>query len=324
MQRSPLLALVTSLVLASSAVAQPPPQKSEGKLKAIVEQRPTALEPYADLARLYRASGRIDEAEGVLRIALTVHPDSNAVFDQLTRLYATTQQTDKTLAIAREWIAVAPANPQPYMIVSSIRMERAARLRDHPVQAIAEIDGVLELLKGAGDGPQQSPLLMVKAGAVRLKSELTTDPVEREALFRESQELFRAISALQQSSRPAGGIVGGAAGSSTWSSSTGSAPRVGPVGAVRVGGNIKQPTKIKDARPIMPAEAIQAGVQGVVILEVVIDESGTVSDAKVLRSIPILDRAAVDAVRQWEFTQTLLNGTPVRVIMTVTVQFTLP
>ena len=50
---------------------------------------------------------------------------------------------------------------------------------------------------------------------------------------------------------------------------------------------------------------------------------GAVKDAKVLRSIPLLDQAALDAVRQWVFTPTLLNGVPVPVIMTVTVQFTL-
>jgi protein TonB len=48
-----------------------------------------------------------------------------------------------------------------------------------------------------------------------------------------------------------------------------------------------------------------------------------VQDARVLRSIPLLDQAALDAVKQWEFTPTLLNNVPVPVIMTVTVQFTL-
>jgi len=64
-------------------------------------------------------------------------------------------------------------------------------------------------------------------------------------------------------------------------------------------------------------------VQGVVILEAVIDTNGDVADARILRSIPMLDQAAVDAVRQWRFTPTLLNGVPVQVIMTVTVNFTL-
>jgi protein TonB len=64
-------------------------------------------------------------------------------------------------------------------------------------------------------------------------------------------------------------------------------------------------------------------VQGVVILEAVIGEDGTVQNVRVLRSKPLLDDAAVEAVRQWRFTPTLLNGQPVPVVMTVTVAFTL-
>lgn len=94
-------------------------------------------------------------------------------------------------------------------------------------------------------------------------------------------------------------------------------------GAVRVGGDIAEPKKIKDVKPVYPAEAQAAGIQGVVILEATIAPSGYVSDARVLRSIPALDQAAVEAVRQWAFTPTLLNGAPVPVIMTVTVNFTL-
>ena len=72
-----------------------------------------------------------------------------------------------------------------------------------------------------------------------------------------------------------------------------------------------------------PAIAQSARVQGVVIIEATIGPDGAVQDAKVLRSIPLLDAAALDAVKQWEFTPTLLNGVPVPVIMTVTVNFTL-
>jgi protein TonB len=92
---------------------------------------------------------------------------------------------------------------------------------------------------------------------------------------------------------------------------------------VRVGGSIKPPVKTKDVRPTYPPIAQSARVQGVVIIEATIGPSGKVQDARVLRSIPLLDMSALDAVRQWEFTPTLLNGVPVPVIMTVTVQFTL-
>jgi protein TonB len=90
-----------------------------------------------------------------------------------------------------------------------------------------------------------------------------------------------------------------------------------------VGGNIKAPQKIRDVRPTYPPIAQSARVQGVVIIEATIGPDGKVTNAKVLRSVPLLDQAALEAVRQWEFTPTLLNGMPVPVIMTVTVNFTL-
>jgi TonB family protein len=95
-------------------------------------------------------------------------------------------------------------------------------------------------------------------------------------------------------------------------------------GAIRVGGNVKPPVKIKDVKPVYPLDARDAGVQGVVILEVRIEPDGRVASAQVLRSIPLLDQAALDAVNQWEFMPTLLNGAPVPVLMTVTIQFTMP
>jgi protein TonB len=96
-----------------------------------------------------------------------------------------------------------------------------------------------------------------------------------------------------------------------------------PQAPVRVGGSIKQPTKVKDVKPVYPPIAQSARVQGVVIIEATIGPDGRVKDAKVLRSIPLLDQAALDAVKQWVFTPTLLNNVPVSVIMTVTVNFTL-
>jgi TonB family protein len=92
--------------------------------------------------------------------------------------------------------------------------------------------------------------------------------------------------------------------------------------AVRIGGQIKAPTKIKDVKPVYPAIAQSARVAGVVTIEATIGPDGKVIDAKVVRSIPLLDQAALDAVRQWEYTPTLLNGVPVPVLVTVTINFT--
>jgi TonB family protein len=94
---------------------------------------------------------------------------------------------------------------------------------------------------------------------------------------------------------------------------------------VRVGGNIRAPRKVKDVRPIYPAAMREAGLTGLVPLEAVIGRDGTVSSVRVLSAQvhPDFAIAAVDAVRQWLFTPTLLNGEPVEVVMTVSVQFDL-
>jgi protein TonB len=97
----------------------------------------------------------------------------------------------------------------------------------------------------------------------------------------------------------------------------------GGVEPLRVGNQIKAPTQIKKVQPNYPEVAQAARVQGIVILEATIGGDGRVIDAKVLRSVPLLDQAAIDAVRQWEYTPTLLNGVPVPIVMTVTVTFNL-
>jgi len=92
---------------------------------------------------------------------------------------------------------------------------------------------------------------------------------------------------------------------------------------LRIGGAIKEPKKIKDVRPVYPPIAQSARVSGIVIIEATIGVDGSVTDARVIRAVALLDQAALEAVRQWKFTPTTLNGVPVPVIMTVTVNFTL-
>lgn len=92
---------------------------------------------------------------------------------------------------------------------------------------------------------------------------------------------------------------------------------------VPVGGQIRPPEKIRDVAPIYPPIAQAARAQGVVIIEAVIGVDGRVQDARALRSAPLLDEAALAAVRQWVYTPTRLNGQPVAVVMTVTVRFQL-
>lgn len=85
----------------------------------------------------------------------------------------------------------------------------------------------------------------------------------------------------------------------------------------------EMPRKVHDVAPTYPAIAQRAHIDGTVIIEAVIAVDGSVRDARVLKSIPLLDRAALDAVKQWRYAPTRLNGVAVPVIVTVTVQFRL-
>jgi uncharacterized protein (TIGR02246 family) len=92
---------------------------------------------------------------------------------------------------------------------------------------------------------------------------------------------------------------------------------------LRIGGPIKEPRKLKHHTPYYPEEAKQARIQGVVVLECTIGPEGNVQHVRVLRGVPQLNGPAIDAVRKWVYTPTLLDGRPVPVIMTVTVSFRL-
>jgi TonB family protein len=146
--------------------------------------------------------------------------------------------------------------------------------------------------------------------------------------FDEAEQLLLRALDLLRDERRTGGVQNPSAIIPTRPSVAAGPPQTGAAGyppdaPLRVGGEIREPKKIKDVKPVYPAVAQANGVTGIVIIEAIIDRDGYVRDAKVLRSVPMLDDAAVEAVRQWRFTPTFLNGMPVEVIMTTTVNFSL-
>lgn len=92
---------------------------------------------------------------------------------------------------------------------------------------------------------------------------------------------------------------------------------------VPVGGAVGEPRKTHHVAPVYPPVARAARRSGMVILEATIGRDGSVREARVLRSDPMFDTAALDAVKQWRYTTPTLNNVPIDVTMTVTVRFTL-
>jgi protein TonB len=88
-----------------------------------------------------------------------------------------------------------------------------------------------------------------------------------------------------------------------------------------VGGNVIAANLVSQVKPSYPPLAKQARIQGVVVLEAEISKEGTIDNLKVITGHPLLIQAAIDAVKQWRYKPTLLNGEPVPVVTTITVNF---
>jgi len=101
-------------------------------------------------------------------------------------------------------------------------------------------------------------------------------------------------------------------------------PPAEPEGPIQVGGDVKAPIKEFAPQPQYTEIARKARIQGVVIVQAIINKQGDVTDVKVLKPLPMgLDKSAVDAVSKWKFKPATLNGKPVDVYYNLTVNFTL-
>ena len=114
-----------------------------------------------------------------------------------------------------------------------------------------------------------------------------------------------------------GGIIGGVGG--------GPPPPPPPKskGPIRVGGNVQQANLLRQVQPIYPPIAKTAHISGTVVLHAIISKDGTIEQLEYISGPPLLMKNAMDAVRQWRYRPTMLNGEPVEVDTTVSVVFTL-
>ncbi|MDD5542744.1 MAG: energy transducer TonB [Acidobacteriia bacterium] len=164
-----------------------------------------------------------------------------------------------------------------------------------------------------------------------------------EGQLRAPKEIPKEIAKIVEDAPPppsVGGVVGGVEGGSIGGSLQGvlggiisksaappppppkiEAPK--PVQRIRVGGQVQAANLISAPKPSYPALAKSARIQGTVVLAAIISKQGTVENLTVVSGHPLLIQAALDAVRQWRYRPTVLNGEPVEVDTTITVNFSL-
>lgn len=117
-----------------------------------------------------------------------------------------------------------------------------------------------------------------------------------------------------------GGIAGGTPGGDGTGGGTGSG---GPADTIYIDGTVTPPRLVTQVRPEYPAAARQARLGATVMLQIVVDRYGDVTEVTVLRSHPLFDGVAVEAIRQWKYRPAMQNGRAVKVYLLVTVEFRL-
>ena len=300
----------------------------EAELTNRIAASPTGILPYRELAKLQEARGALAEAEATLLKARELAPRNKGVAVTLAQFYSRRGNFDKAVEMLDVAEQLDTADPTSSLLVANYYWEKAYKDKSLlPAEQLQYImSGVAATDRALALKPDYSEAMTWKNLLLRMRANLETDPVQKQQLIAEADALrARAIELNKGRTAINGANEGVMLGSPPPPPPPAGMAPASPSGMapVRVGGSIRTPTKVRDVRPVYPLDAQAARISGVVIIEAMIDTDGRVYDARVLRSIPALDQAALDAVRQWEFTPTLLEGVPVPVVMTVTVNFTL-
>jgi TonB family protein len=305
-------AVIATLALATFAPISAASQKQPSSLARAAAERetilakkiaadPTDFRAYLELARFQEEFGAFAAAEATLLKARQVIAKNKDVALWLLDFYYRRRQFEKALEVLRILAGLDPADLSIQLNIANYfeekaKEDRTAKRGTYIREGLAATDRVLTI------EPDNEAAMAHKVGLLWMSAELITDPAEKKKVLEEAGALlFRAMSRSRETE----------------------APSIAGLAPVRVGGDIKPPVRIKNVPPVYPEEAAAAGTQGAVVIEATINAAGGVSGTRLLHSIPQFDQAALDAVRQWIYEPTTVDGRPVPVIMTITVNFTL-
>jgi protein TonB len=168
--------------------------------------------------------------------------------------------------------------------------------------------------------PKRAQQVNLPAAPAPLAKEPEAAPVDAPAGIG-PESVSTSGSSLGVSDGVEGGVVGGIPGGVP--GGIAAQPAASDDAPLQVGRDVRAPKKLKDVRPSFPGPAMAARVQGTVIVDITIGPDGRIQSTQLLKSVPLLDAAALDAVRQWEYAPTIVDGKGVAVLMTVTVHFSL-
>ena len=314
MVRARVCAVAIIGALASAAEAQP---AREAALRAAIVAEPGDLDRYLQLANYHQQRGELERANQALQDALGVDPSSRSLHERRVRLFATPFTPSRIGRNALEWMSVDGTNAVPVLLVAGYRMRRASGLRgDGTSASLDELDLALRDLEGAVPAnPQHAGLAAARVTLLQAKGALTSDPVAASALRAEAREAQADADALASAERQPYGGLGPLA--SLVAAMFRPVP-FGPPDAVRAGAMVPRPALLRQV-PVPGPRPSPGQTRRLLTLEIVVGRDGRIVQIFPLDASEGYDTAIAEAVGQWVFSPTTLNGEPVPVILTVTV-----
>jgi TonB family protein len=305
----------------------PPPHveagRAEAALRAEIDAEGWTVERGLALARYQEQRKAADEAEATLLTLRKEFPDEKRVLQALSAFYVRQGSAPQAMALLEDAAGLDPTDKEAQYRVAVHYEEIIRRGTDltPEVKHAYAIKGAEAARRALEIDPSYAEALVYRGILLRHQAASEPDEGRRQALIAQSEtlrnEAMVMVKARQEVKAASQPQPPPPPGCDITEAVNGRTP-------VRVGAGATAPARTRSVNPVYPPEAQEARVQGVVILDVAIAEDGLVVHACVLRSIPLLDQAALDAVRQWEFEPPLVDGAPHPIAMTVTVNFTLP
>lgn len=254
---------------------------------------------------------------------LQKEPGNQEAASRLASVYATVGEPEKARSLFTQVSKASPQDPAAFYSLGAIDWVLAANKKNPLPEADrkAVIDEGLQSLDIALTlNPQYADAMAYRNLLLRQKAEITTDAAEKASLIVEADAWFaKAIAAKAQNT--ANGVATGVGPRAATPPPplTPRSPQSGLRMGTTTGGSL-----VRRVEPAYPPAARAARIQGVVLLQTLIDKTGQVVETSVVSGHPLLNDAAVQAVKQWKYRPTLLNGQPIDTITTVTVNFVLP
>jgi TonB family protein len=288
-----------------------------------------------------------DRAAAEFQRVLGINPGNKVALASLASLALNRKQWDQSRDLYRQLIVVDPNNPIPYY---SIAFTIWAQWYPEYSKARTALGMRPEMPGPIADAAMREKLRAewwdrIDDAMKNLNQALAIDPNYSDAMaylnlfYRERADLLGTVTEYHDQVKIADDWVKKALEAKKQQAASHSAsyaapppppppppPPGGGTGAnlrIAIGGNVQQSKLVRQVPPVYPPEAKDARIQGVVKLEAIVARDGTIANLTVLSGHPLLVPAAIEAVRQWQYQQTLLNGEPVEVRTQIDINFTL-